>query len=356
MTTFIKNKFDDFLNQIESATRNRQWELVKKTTADLQLFLKASIWEVVEQGDLESTRLLIDMGADVNEPFGGEYGPALVHKAASLGYADILQLLINQGARLFVRNDSQKTPFDVAATSECQDILRRHGFFSEKLLDCVARGVSRPLKKLISDYGIDVNQPVWGRSPLTAALASEKIEVIHTLLAAGADPAKALPDQNGRTLLHYLVEYEPSAEALELMQCFLSAGLPVNARDIHENTPLHFFCMNNKITHDEAYTLSMIKLLVDAGADINAQQISGDTALHHVCIWKNKTIAQYLLDHDADIDLPNHQGGRAYDSLAANIPQNLAIKAYFDRHRMMKAAESNSLLENNDLSLSGMAL
>jgi uncharacterized protein len=62
--------------------------------------------------DLETVRILIDQGADVNMAQAGGYGP--LHQAAAAGLLDLTKILLEAGARPDTPCDQGKTPADYA--------------------------------------------------------------------------------------------------------------------------------------------------------------------------------------------------------------------------------------------------
>jgi uncharacterized protein len=65
-----------------------------------------------EKGALEAAKLLVDLGADVNAV--STDGWRAVHGAAYTGVNDILQFLVDKGAKLDVRNEWGQTPLSIA--------------------------------------------------------------------------------------------------------------------------------------------------------------------------------------------------------------------------------------------------
>lgn len=77
-------------------------------------------------------------------------------------------------------------------------------------------------------------------------------------------------DDWGMTLLHKAA----LAGNVEVMNFLLSKGANANARDLYQDTPLHFVAFAPANLEEATW------LLVSNGADVNAQDIYGETALH----------------------------------------------------------------------------
>jgi uncharacterized protein len=72
--------------------------------------------------DLETVRILIDQGADVNMAQAGGYGP--LHQAAAAGLEELAEILIAAGAHPDMRCDQGKTPADYARERGHAGMLR----------------------------------------------------------------------------------------------------------------------------------------------------------------------------------------------------------------------------------------
>jgi receptor-interacting serine/threonine-protein kinase 4 len=95
-------------------------------------------------------------------------------------------------------------------------------------------------------------------------------------------------DENGRTILHHIVE-----QRLENLLTSLAKWIPQSSiPDNRGFTPLHQAVRNS----DE----QMTKALVYAGSDISAKDNRGKTALHLACYGDAVGIVQILLDHGAN--------------------------------------------------------
>jgi len=64
----------------------------------------------------EAVKLALDLGADVNA--SNQAGDTALHGAASHGYAAVMQLLTDHGARMDVKNKRGKTPLDLATAKD----------------------------------------------------------------------------------------------------------------------------------------------------------------------------------------------------------------------------------------------
>jgi ankyrin repeat protein len=179
----------------------------------------------VKRGDIASTKLLIEAGADVNAK--NEGGATPLHWAAAYNKnPEILTLLIKAGA-------------DVNATAV-------NG--STPLQDAVWFNKNPEVTTLLIKAGADVNaKDNKGYTPLHfAAGYNENPEVFTLLIRAGADVnAKR---NGGVTPLHDAARYNENPEFITLL---IKAGADVNATAVNGVTPLDWATANDNPKHAE---------------------------------------------------------------------------------------------------------
>ena len=102
----------------------------------------------------------------------------------------------------------------------------------------------------------------------------------------GEVPPVSQTDRHGQTPLFNAV----MTNQLDVARYLIGKGADINARDHHENTPLHFIPNNGK---------DMASLLIQSGANVNIGGSDGRKPLHNT---GSAEIAQVLLDHGATVD------------------------------------------------------
>ena len=119
-----------------------------------------------EEGIVESVKLLIDFGANVNVE--NDQGLTPLDKACARGDVEIVKMLVKAGAKVNVPDHNGR-------------IL---------LHDACRRGLLEIVKILV-EAGADVNkQDIEGNTPLHLACKSGREEVVEYLLKVGADSTK----------------------------------------------------------------------------------------------------------------------------------------------------------------------
>jgi len=129
---------------------------------------------------------------------------------------------------------------------------------------------------------------------LAIAIDHKSISAINSLLDAGIDINSIVSTKN-ETLLHGMSILQPTNDQL---QDWLQKGADVNAKDIIDNSPLHY---------SSARQPAAIKILYRAGADPNAKDFYGHTPLH-IAAGINHTSIEDLIDIGANVNAEDFDG------------------------------------------------
>ncbi len=236
----------------------------------------------VRENDMESVRILLAAGADVNQVTNYEWSPLLV--AIQNRYYQLASFLLDQGANPNIANKGKWSPLYIAIDN--RNI--KGGDYPVRKADMDSFEF---IKKLI-DKGADVNwrvqESTWYRTVFTAlwvneagatpfwrASQSSDVAVMKLLLEHGADPKIAT--NVGNTALHVAagigwvegITYEWSKEAnIEAVKLLLSLGLDPNAQAQTGRTPLHGAGHKGRP--------EIIQILVDAGAKLDLRDYGMD--------------------------------------------------------------------------------
>lgn len=155
-----------------------------------------------------------------------------------------------------------------------------------------------------------------------AGRGSGKLALVEALLAAGADPNIRLrnnPPTQGflgfrRMAMAGATPFIVAARAadLDIMHALLAAGAdPLLVTD-DETTALvaaagYAYSIGTDI-HPESDALAAARLIINAGVDVNGANTVGETALHAAAYTGWDSVAQLLLDHGAEVDAENIVG------------------------------------------------
>jgi hypothetical protein len=140
--------------------------------------------------------------------------------------------------------------------------------FTTRLADAVRRGMLAEVKDCIAcGANLDAT-PSGASSPaLHMAVDQQACDMIHVLLAGGADPH--VRDSNGDTALHRAVDLGDAAVVEALLS---TPRADVNIRDSSGTTPLMIAAARHP---------AIVALLLQHGADATATDVHGSTALDH---------------------------------------------------------------------------
>ena len=233
----------------------------------------------VRADDLDSVKVLLAAGADVNQVTGYGWSPLLV--ATQNRYYRLGAYLIDHGADVNLANHGGWTPLYLATDNrniESGDYPVRKGDMDHldfiKLLLDKGANVNARMKDSTETRTVFTNQ--WldenGATAFLRASQSGDLVLMKLLLAHGADPKIG-------TVLH--------VTALEV-----AAGVGWVEGITYEWSP-------------EA-TLEAVKMLLDLGLDVNAQADTGRTALHGAAHKGRTDIIQALVDHGAKLDVRDY--------------------------------------------------
>ncbi|MCY3897528.1 MAG: ankyrin repeat domain-containing protein [Caldilineaceae bacterium] len=176
-----------------------------------------ALFTAIKKGDVETVRLLVEAGADVNaaEGFGGN---TPLHEAVEEGNAEIVQILVDAGADIEAEGFMGQTPLGLAAeegASEIMQILLGQGADSG------------------TPEGEDKQSPTIGSEALFTAIEKGDVETVRLLVEAGAD-VNAAEGFGGNTPLHEAVEEGNT----EIVQILVDAGADIETEGFMGRTPL----------------------------------------------------------------------------------------------------------------------
>jgi ankyrin repeat protein len=243
------------------------------------------------EGDIESAKLLLDAGADVNQ--ATEYGWTPLLTATNNRNYKLGAYLIERGANVNIANKGGWTPLYLATDNrniEGGDYPvpkpdMDHMDYIKLLLDRGA-DVNARVKENTLQRTIFTNQ--WfleaGATPFIRAAQSSDLELMKLLLARGADP-KATTDHKDTALT-------------------ASAGIGWVDGVVYERSPKD--------------NVEAVRMLLDLGVDPNAANNDGRTALMGAAHKGRNEVVQMLVDRGARLDVRD-KGSRDTGNPASKI-------------------------------------
>jgi uncharacterized protein len=227
-------------------------------------------------GDLESARLLVRAGANVNDK--DAWGVSALVLAAHSGFDPLVDFLLEAGA------DASSAEAGFTALHEA--ILRRNEHMVTALL---AHGADAnaplrtwtPTRRSSKDWNF--YPELVGATPFWLAARFNEVSVMRQLVARGADPKSV-----------HRADYIPDGPSLKRktdVTTTLMAATGMGGGGTAWVPPPR--------SEREALMLESVKLLVDYGVDLNAENPDGRTALDAAATLKFESVVKFLTDKGA---------------------------------------------------------
>lgn len=224
-----------------------------------------------QQGTLESVKLLIAAGADVNET--APEGISALVVAAHSGHGAVAAFLLEKGA--------DPNASGAGYTALHAAILRGDATLVKALL---ARGAdpdaplvkATPARRNSADYALEFD--LVGGTPFWLSAQFIEPAIMEILVANGADTTFVMTD--GTTPVMAAIQARRRAEP----------GLTPD--------PIR----------DEQRALDTVTRAIDQGVDVNAAKDDGNTALHIAVSRRLSRVIEFLIERGARLDVENKKG------------------------------------------------
>jgi predicted acyl esterase/ankyrin repeat protein len=214
-----------------------------------------------------------------------------LHQAVANGDIEQVRMLISKGSNIDSEDQNESTPLYYAVKSGNMEIIKS---LMEAGAD-VNAGSRLPLFTAVEQdnlsmaeylitHGADVNAPE-GWTALQMAVSTSTIEMVKLLIAKGADI-----NVGSWPPLHGAVD----KGRRDIVELLIKEGADLSAKDSGGCTPLYYATQNNN--------LDIIKLLVAKGADIKTVTPKGLMRLHYMSTYDSPDIVEWLLAKGAKVD------------------------------------------------------
>jgi len=247
----------------------------------------------VRGGQLAMVRMLLELGADINQTSGNHTSPLLI--ALLNGQVAMATELLERGANPNLADDyhrgalfaaielrnfnHEKYPFLESDRRDPLDLIKA---LLEKGADANLRSNTTPVHGLMQFDGSWVNFD--GQTPFIRAALSGDIEVMRLLLGHGADPNIATAQGSTALMAAAGINWIPA----------------------------------QTYTRPEADYVDAVKLCLERGADVNATNTLKLAAIHGAANRGWVSIIQILAAHGARLDTPD-VGGRTPMTFAEGV-------------------------------------
>ena len=235
------------------------------------------------EGDIESARLMLDAGVDINHGDVDNVTPlvaALMNKQYSLA-----KFLLDRGADVNVIDAGGRTALYAAIDIRNEDWTAMPNRTTDDPLPTLE------IVKAIVDRGAKLDVPLT--RPLTVRSG---MDFGDTTLGAGATPLMRAARAGDHAVIRLLLEK--------------GANPRLTTKD--GNTALMFAAgigYRDKNTRgSEGDALEAVKVLMAAGLDVNQTNTRGENSLHGAALRGADTIVQFLLEQKMDVNATSKQG------------------------------------------------
>jgi ankyrin repeat protein len=307
--------------QIETLLRNGAEVDVRERRGGATPLMNAAAF-----GSIETMKLLIDKGADVNARSTAG-ATALMWAAADLAK---VRLLVERGADVNVVSESGRTALLLAALSDRSGpivrLLLTHGA-NAQVVDSTGMTTlhaatfgndSDSIAQLVA-AGVNVSPgDAQGSTALMNAASEGNLAAVKLLLKKGADvnAVSAPPANRVKNGTIALGSFTPLVLAsalgpLDVVKTLIAAGADVNAKEARGMTPLMY-----AIATDHGDT-EIVKTLVAHGANLETKTLDGETAAD----WAHKSGSTPV------VALLDRAGARATAPVTPIVPEPAATTA-----------------------------
>jgi ankyrin repeat protein len=227
-------------------------------------------------GDVESAKLLIAAGANVNEQ--APDGDSALVIAAYSGNGKFAEFLLNKDANPGA-DQGGYSALHVALLRDDPDLVRSllaHGANPNTRITKGTPHMRSSQQFVLPEYLV-------GATPFFLAAKYADPEMMRELVAAGANPS--ISTQDGTTPL------------------MAAAGVDYRGGETRRNREYHRMPVD-----DDARTLEAVKIALQLGNDVNASNEAGNTALHGAASKAYNDVIKLLVEKGANLDVKNKRG------------------------------------------------
>ncbi|MCF7944961.1 MAG: ankyrin repeat domain-containing protein [Spirochaetia bacterium] len=329
---------------------------------------RTPLHESAVQGIPETfTKMLIEHGSALDAKDRNGDTPLMISLAEK--NIDVMNLLLDAGAGIFVRNNQRVNPVIRALLQSTEsakiflrkDMLdRRDSDYNTPLHIAVQIKSSLPVIQHLTDMGASMTaENMIGNTPLHTAVSTEYVKAAAYLIERGSSPFTENNRGESALLLAYRKGVRITREILtpeiirssggsgetplhiaakeaftDVSEFLIQEGAPVNARDESGASPLH---ESTRIDHVE-----ISRMLINSGAEVNLQDNYGNTPLHTAVSRSANRVAKLLLFTNANLHVRNLSGNSLLHTAVLNNNQE-AVKMLIPFGANLEARDNTGL-------------
>lgn len=265
--------------------------------------MRTSLAVAAHCGYADIVELLIHNGANLNSRDCELSTP--LHLASSRGHVDVLKLILAEQVDVNARDSKGRTPFLVAVDAGHLSATRLllnngartmiRGEHQMTALHMAAKEGDLELVSLLLEYGLDLEaKDVHLKVALHHACEQGHVDVTALLLSRNAN-IEAAGDFKTTPLI-----CAAASGQLEIVKFLLKRGAYAKATDEHRMSALHWAAFNGH--------LDIVRLLLHRKAPIKATTNQGRTALHLAILNRQFSVAEFLIRSKAPLEIYCREG------------------------------------------------
>lgn len=291
-----------------------------------------ALLHAVRQGYMDAALVLLDAGADINQPSAGDHTTPLMMAAVN-GQFDLALLLLERGADPNIATEAGATP--LFAVIERQWAAWAHYAHPVEYLwqQATYLDVMQALLEAGADPNVRLEKNLWyaeyttsvlvpaglqydGATPFWRAALALDVDAMRLLKAHGADPmvpTRKIP-QRRRGMRDPMPEAEeetPDPTGLEPVPIGGPYVYPVHAA---AGAGYGQYFMAHAHRHVPDNWLAAVRYLVEeCSFDVNLRDANGYTPLHHAAARGDNELIHYLIERGADVKAVSREGQTTAD-------------------------------------------
>ncbi len=234
-------------------------------------------------GDVESAKLLLAAGANVNDALPD--GASALVVAAHSGHGELGALLLDKGAD---PNAAEVGYTALHAAINRSDVGLVKALLAHGADPNIRITKGSPARRDSNDF--QLQSRLIGSTAYLLAAKFVEVDIMRVLAAGGADLQAVMPDGTNALML-------------------AAGNGEARARDARRDETRRQICVCDwGVMEDERVVLEAVEVALSLGGDVRAVNKAGDTALHGAAAMRYDTVIQLLVQKGADVNVKNKRG------------------------------------------------